>query len=197
MVATSNLGELLKLGMSVSANTVATLLRREGLRPGPRRGPLGESSFRPRRTGSSPVTPHCRHDPAEDLLCAGVDRTSYPGGPPGRSQGRGPTPGESSSRSGTSSWISTSRAGTCGISFMIGLEVHRVLRRGVRLRGCSGDPNADPGTERQRFLRAVDRVGESRLAVLAARLRTKAPRVGASHVCATTTKPGPIEDWVF
>lgn len=157
------------------------MLRREGLGPGPRRSTWGEF-----------LQAQAHGVIARDFLTVDTIRlkTFYVlmwielrtrsvllGG-----SRRGPTPGESSIRSGTSSWISTSRAGTCGISFMIGLVVHRVLRRGVRLRGCSGDPNADPGTERQRFLRAVDRDGESRVAGLGARLRTKAPRVGASHV---------------
>jgi len=49
-------GELLKLGVKVSATTIATVLCRSGLGPAPRRGPPGASSSATRRPGSWPVT---------------------------------------------------------------------------------------------------------------------------------------------
>ena len=44
-------GELLKLGIRVSATTVATLLRRHGLRPAPRRGPTWGEFLRQQAAG--------------------------------------------------------------------------------------------------------------------------------------------------
>src|SRR3989454_2392090 len=44
-------GELLKLGIRVSATTVATLLRRHGLGPAPRRGPTWREFLRQQATG--------------------------------------------------------------------------------------------------------------------------------------------------
>jgi hypothetical protein len=44
-------GELLKLGVRVSATTIATVLRRHGLGPAPRRGPTWSEFLRNQATG--------------------------------------------------------------------------------------------------------------------------------------------------
>src|SRR2546426_3356435 len=44
-------GELLKPGIRVSASTIATLLRRHGLRPAPRRGPTWSEFLRQQAAG--------------------------------------------------------------------------------------------------------------------------------------------------
>ena len=49
-------GELLSLGIRLSATSIAAILRRAGLGPAPRRGPTWASSCAPRPLGSWPAT---------------------------------------------------------------------------------------------------------------------------------------------
>ena len=81
-------GELLKLGIRVSATTIATVLRTSGLGPAPRRGPTWKEFLRSQAAGILGLRlPHGGDDPAEDPVRARVVRARDEESPPGRSDG--------------------------------------------------------------------------------------------------------------
>jgi hypothetical protein len=77
-------GELLGLGISLSATSIATILRRAGLSPAPRRGPTWSQFLRSQAPGSWLAIPHRRDPSAEDVLRAVLHRAEDQEGTPGR-----------------------------------------------------------------------------------------------------------------
>jgi len=78
-------GELLRLGMAVSATAIRTVLRRHGLDPAPRRTAMTWRAFPPasRRDRGLRLL-HRRYGVAQAAGCAGVHRVGHPAGAPGR-----------------------------------------------------------------------------------------------------------------
>jgi hypothetical protein len=149
-------GELFKLGVSVSATTVATVLRRAGLGPAPRRGP----SWREFLRQQAAAILACDFLTVETIRLKTLyvlvwleleTRTVHLGGvtsPPrlGLGHPAGPKPSLDPPREWTIPEVPDPRPGH---------QVHRRLRRGVPLRRHEYRPHTDPGPERQRVLRTV------------------------------------------
>src|SRR5512132_1513073 len=103
-------GELLKLGVRVSATTIATVLRRAGLGPAPRPGPhLGPVPPPAGCRDHGLRFPHRGDRHPEDAVRACVDRDREEEGPPGRGHIETRTRLGRSSRPGTSPWPSKMR----------------------------------------------------------------------------------------
>jgi putative transposase len=145
-------GELLKLGVRVSATTIATVLRRAGLGPAPRRGPTWREFLRHQAAGMLA----CDFLTVETitlktLYVLVLDRARDQEGASGWSDiapplsvGRpeGSKPGHGPSRGRTVPEVPDPRPGH---------QVHRAVRRGVAIRRHEDRPDPDPGPERERL----------------------------------------------
>jgi hypothetical protein len=145
-------GELLKLGVKVSATTIATALRRAGWAPLPDAVPRGGRSCAPRRPGMLA----CDFLTVETITLKTLDvldgsssgregrtweephPTPTRRGSPGR-----PKPGDGLPGRGMLPEVPDPRSGH---------QVQRVVRRGVPLTGHADCLDPHPGSERQRLL---------------------------------------------
>jgi putative transposase len=149
-------GELFKLGVKVSATTIATVLRRAGLGPAPRRGPTWRAFLRQQAAGILAcdflTVETIRLKTLYVLVWIELEtRTVYLGGV---------------SSHPDSAWV-TQQARNLAMTLQEegrspevpdprpGHQVHRRLRRGVLLRRHEDRPHTDPGPKRQRVLRTV------------------------------------------
>jgi len=151
-------GELLKLGVRVSATTIATVLRRHGLGPAPRRGPTWREFLRGQAAGILA----CDFLTVETITLRTLYVLVWIELGTRRVHLGGATPNPDSA------WV-TQQARHLAIGLQEegrsqkflcarpGLEVHRPVRRGVPIRGHEDHPHPDPGPERPRVLRTMGR----------------------------------------
>jgi hypothetical protein len=176
-------GELLQLGIRVSATTIATVLRRSGLGPAPQTRPHVESVPPPAGRRDARVRLPDRGDHhAEDAVRAGMDRArdqesasgwSDTQPPLGLGRPAGSEPGHGPSRGRTVPEVPDPRPRH---------QVHRPVRRGVPVRRQEGHPHPDPGPERQRVLRTVGGDGPDRMSGLDPHPRQTTPRASPSDL---------------
>jgi hypothetical protein len=193
-------GELLRLGVHVSATAVRSVLRPHGLGPAPTAGgrdlagvpsPAGRWDHGVRLLLR-------RHRVAATAVPAVLHRTRYSMGslgrrdrPPGWGLGcpTSPQPAADVRGSRTAVAVPGSRSGC---------EVHPCLRRRLLFGGNRGACDAGAGAQRQRLRRALDPHGAGRVPGLVTDYGTRAPGAGApgsTSPTTTTTVPTGRSDW--
>jgi len=176
-------GELLKLGVRVSATTIATVLNRAGLGPAPRRGPTWSEFLRSQAQGILA----CDFLTVETIRLKTLyvlvwielrTRKVHLGG---------------ATRNPDSEWVAQQGRNLAmalqeegrSMRFLIhdrDTKFTGPLRRGVPIRGHEDRPNPDPGPERQRVLRTVGGHGQGRVPGLDPGPRATTPGAGPSDL---------------
>jgi transposase len=178
-------GELLRLGIRVSATAIRTTLRRHGLNPTPRPTTTTWRAFLRQQAAGILACDFFTVDTVwlrrlyvlffielatRRVHLAGV--TSHPDGAWVTQQARNLIPGDSGWRTATALCAPRPRR-----------EVLSRVRRRVPRRGCRGARHAGPGPERQRLRRAVDPDRPRRVPRLAADHQPRSPGTGPKDLC--------------
>jgi transposase len=168
-------GELLRLGVRISATAIGTTLHRHGLDPAPRRATTTWRSFLYQHAAGIVACDllHRRHHLAQAAVCPVLPRVGYLPGPPGRGDRQpqrgvghpaGPQPAARIGGVGTPRALPAARPRR---------EVLPQLRRRVPLGGRRHRVDAGTGTERERRRRALDPDSSCRVFGLAAHHRAR------------------------
>ena len=175
-------GELLRLGVRVSATAIRTTLRRHGLDPAPRRATTTWRAFLRQQAAGIVACDFFTVDTrlAAAAVCAVLHRTGHPPGPPGRRDRQprrrlghpaGPQPAAGAGRARTTGALPAPRPRR---------EVLPRLRRRVPLRGRRGAGDAGAGAQGERVRGALGPHGPRRVPGLAADRRPRPPGAGPS-----------------
>jgi len=158
-------GELLHLGVRVSATAIRETLHRHGLDPTPRRAPTTWRAFLRQQAAGILACDCFTVDTVwlRRLYVLFLHRTGHPPSPPGQRHHQpqrrlghpaGPKPAAGARRAGAPRPVRAARSGR---------QVLPRLRRRVPLGGRRGPVDTRPGTQRERLRRALGRHGPCRV----------------------------------